>query len=91
MGRENARFLFIGLLIASYLCIVIGVIAKMMPVLTLIGLGTIVFGWKSVKGALKYYDNTQQLIPALGMNVITILGTQALITVGYVIATFIAR
>jgi 1,4-dihydroxy-2-naphthoate octaprenyltransferase len=91
MGRENARFLFIGLLIASYLCIVIGVIARMMPVLTLIGLATIVFGWKAVKGALKYYDNTQQLIPALGMNVITILGTQALITVGYVIATFIAR
>jgi 1,4-dihydroxy-2-naphthoate octaprenyltransferase len=91
MGRENARFLFTGLLMASYLCIVIGVIAKMMPVLTLIGLGTIVFGWKAVKGALKYYGNTHQLIPTLGMNVITILGTQALITIGYVIATFIAR
>jgi 1,4-dihydroxy-2-naphthoate octaprenyltransferase len=91
MGREKARFLFIGLLVASYLCIIIGVIAKMMPVLTLIGLATIVFGWKAMKGALKYYDNTQQLIPALGMNVITILGTQALITIGYVIATVIAR
>jgi hypothetical protein len=31
------------------------------------------------------------LIPVLGSNVITILGTQALITIGYVIATFIAR
>jgi len=91
MGKENARFFFVAFLVASYLCIVIGVITKMMPVLTLLGLGTIIFGWKAVKGALKYYGNTHQLIPALGMNVITILGTQALITVGYVIATIIAK
>jgi len=91
LGRKNARFLFMGLLIASYLCIVIGVITQMMPILTLIGLGTIVFGWKAVKGALKHYGDTHQLIPALGMNVVTILGTQALITVGYVMTTFVSR
>jgi 1,4-dihydroxy-2-naphthoate octaprenyltransferase len=91
MGKKNARFFFVAFLVASYLCIVIGVITKMMPVLTLLGLGTIIFGWKAVKGALKYYGNTHQLIPALGMNVITILGTQALITAGYVIATVIAK
>ena len=61
----------------------------MMPVLTLIGLGTVVFGWKAAKGALKYYDHHDQLIPVLGMNVITILGTQALLAIGYVIATLI--
>jgi hypothetical protein len=57
----------------------------MMPVLTLIGLGTIGFGWKAAKGALKYYDNTEKLVPILGMNVITILGTQALLAIGYVV------
>jgi hypothetical protein len=31
------------------------------------------------------------LIPVLGMNVITILGTQALLAIGYVIATFVAK
>jgi hypothetical protein len=61
----------------------------MMPVLTLIGLGTIGFGWKAAKGALRYYDDTNKLIPVLGANVITILGTQALLTIGYVIATLI--
>jgi hypothetical protein len=61
----------------------------MMPWVALIGLGTIGFGWKAAKGALRYYHNTNQLVPVLGMNVITILGTQALLTVGYVIATFI--
>jgi len=89
MGRKDARFLFIAFLLASYLCIVIGVLTKMMPVVALIGLGTIGFGWKAAKGALRYYNDTNQLVPTLGANVITILGTQALLTIGYVIARFI--
>lgn len=89
MGKENARFLFVVFLVGSYLCIILGVITKMMPIVTLIGLGTIGFGWKAAKGALKYYSDTHQLIPALGMNVITILGTQALLAIGYVIAALV--
>jgi 1,4-dihydroxy-2-naphthoate octaprenyltransferase len=91
LGREGARIPFVALLVASYLCIIIGVLTKMMPVATLIGLLTIVFGWKAAKGALKYYNDTRQLVPILGANVITILGTQALLAIGYVIATFIAK
>src|SRR4030043_2152865 len=86
MGKKDASYLFVVFLIASYLCIIAGVLTKMMPALTLIGLGTIGFGWKAAKGALRYYDNTEKLVPVLGANVITILGTQALLAVGYGIA-----
>ena len=86
LGRENARFLYIALTVVAYLLIVIGVVAGIMPWMTLIGLGTMVFGWKAAKGALKDYNNVSRLVPALGANVITILGTQALLVVGYVIA-----
>jgi 1,4-dihydroxy-2-naphthoate octaprenyltransferase len=89
MGKKDASYLFVVLLTASYLCIIAGVLTKMMPVVTLIGLGTIGFGWKAAKGALKYYDNTEKLVPILGANVITILGTQALLAVGYVIAMLV--
>jgi 1,4-dihydroxy-2-naphthoate octaprenyltransferase len=89
MGKKDASYLFVAFLIASYLCILVGVFTKMMPVLTLIGLGTIGFGWKAARGALKYYDNTEKLVPILGANVITILGTQALLAVGYLIATLV--
>jgi 1,4-dihydroxy-2-naphthoate octaprenyltransferase len=89
LGKKDASYLFVAFLIASYLCIIAGVLAKMMPALTLIGLGTIGFGWKAAKGALRYYDNTEKLVPVLGANVITILGTQALLAVGYVIAIFV--
>ena len=86
LGKKEASYVFVVLLTASYLCIIVGVLIKMMPVVTLIGLGTIGFGWKAAKGALRYYDDTNKLIPVLGANVITILGTQALLAVGYVIA-----
>jgi 1,4-dihydroxy-2-naphthoate octaprenyltransferase len=86
LGKKDASYLFVILLTASYLCIIVGVLTKMMPVMTLIGLGTIGFGWKAARGALKYYDNTEKLVPILGANVITILGTQALLAVSYVIA-----
>jgi len=89
LGKKDASYLFVAFLITSYLCIIAGVLTKMMPVVTLIGLGTIGFGWKAAKGALEYYDNTEKLIPILGANVITILGTQALLAVGYVIAMFV--
>jgi 1,4-dihydroxy-2-naphthoate polyprenyltransferase len=84
LGRGSARFLYVALIGASYLWIVIGVLTRMMPVMTLMGLGTIGFGWKAAKGAMRYYDDMNRLTPILGMNVITILGTQALLTVGYV-------
>jgi 1,4-dihydroxy-2-naphthoate octaprenyltransferase len=86
MGKKKARYLFVGFLVASYLCILVGVITRMMPTITLIGLGTIWVGWKAARGALKYYNDTNQLVPVLGKNVITILGTQALLALGYVIA-----
>jgi 1,4-dihydroxy-2-naphthoate octaprenyltransferase len=89
LGKKDASYLFVALLTVSYLCIIAGVLTKMMPVVTLIGLGTIGFGWKAAKGALKYYDNTEKLVPILGANVITILGTQALLAVGYVIAMLV--
>jgi 1,4-dihydroxy-2-naphthoate octaprenyltransferase len=89
LGKKDASYLFVVLLSASYLCIILGVLTKMMPVVTLIGLGTMGFGWKAAKGALNYYDNTEKLIPILGANVVTILGTQALLAIGYVIAMLV--
>ena len=87
LGKRDASYLFVGLLTASYFCIVVGVLMGVMPAVTLIGLGTLGFGWKAAKGALKWYDDTERLVPILGTNVVTILGTQALLTIGYVIAS----
>ena len=89
LGKRDASYLFVIFLITSYLCILAGVLTRMMPFVTLIAFGTIGFGWKAAKGALQYYNNTEKLISVLGTNVITILGTQALLAIGYVIALLI--
>jgi 1,4-dihydroxy-2-naphthoate octaprenyltransferase len=89
LGKKDASYLFVILLATSYLCILVGVLTKMMPLITLIGLGTVIFGWKAARGALKYHNDMDRLVPILGANVITILGTQALLAIGYVIATVI--
>jgi 1,4-dihydroxy-2-naphthoate octaprenyltransferase len=85
LGRKSARYLYVILIGASYLCIVVGVLTRMMPAITLIGLGTVVVAWKAARGTWRYHNDLDQLIPVLGMNVITILGTQALLTIGYVL------
>ncbi len=87
LGKRSASYLFVALLAASYLCILAGVLTGVMPAVTLIGLATLGFGWKAARGAMKWYDNTEKLVPVLAANVITILGTQALLAVGYVIAS----
>ncbi|MDP2972232.1 MAG: prenyltransferase [Deltaproteobacteria bacterium] len=89
LGKKDASYLFVILLATSYLCILVGVLTKMMPMVTLIGLGTVIFGWKAARGALKYHNDMDRLVPILGANVITILGTQALLAVGYVIAILV--
>ena len=89
LGKKDASYLFVMLLATSYLCILVGVLTKMMPLMTLIGLGTVIFGWKAAKGALKYHNDMDRLVPILGANVITILGTQALLAIGYLIAAVI--
>ncbi len=89
LGKKDASYLFVILLATSYLCILVGVLTKMMPMVTLIGLGTVIFGWKAARGALKYHNDMDRLVPILGANVITILGTQALLAIGYLIATVI--
>jgi 1,4-dihydroxy-2-naphthoate polyprenyltransferase len=89
LGKKRASYLFAALLIATYFVILTGALTKIMPMITLISLGTIAVGWVSAKGALTYYDKTERLIPILGANVITILGTQALLAVGYVLARFL--
>jgi hypothetical protein len=43
---------------------------------------------KAIKGA-RNYDEESKLLPALGANLMVVLGTQALLAVGYIIAAIV--
>ena len=89
LGKDKASKLYSGMVIATYLCIVFGVLLGFMPVFTLIALFTIPIALKAVKGALKDHSNPEKLIPTLGANVMVVLLTQFLLVVGYVLAMVI--
>jgi 1,4-dihydroxy-2-naphthoate octaprenyltransferase len=83
MGPRNASRLYAGLMAMTYICIIGGVVFKLMPPASLIGLVSIPFAFKAISVTFKHCDDIQKLIPALKANVITVLGTNALVAVGY--------
>ncbi len=87
LGKSRAVWLYTILLVCTYLSVVLGVVFGLMPWPTLVTLLTAPLAMKAIQGARRHYDDIPKLVPALGANVMTILGTDALLTVGYVLAT----
>ncbi len=83
LGPRNASRLYAGLMAMTYICIIGGVVFKLMPPLTLIGFHSIIFAFKAVRVTFKHYDNVQELLPALKANVLTVLVTNAFLALGY--------
>ena len=83
LGKRRASRLYAALMVATYLCIVAGVAAKLMPLVTLIALASMVFARTAISKAFKYHDDLENLVPALRANVITVLGTDALLALAY--------
>jgi 1,4-dihydroxy-2-naphthoate octaprenyltransferase len=86
LGKTGAGWVYAGLMAMTYLCIVIGVACRIMPPLTLIALLTIPFAAKAIATTFKHHDDFDKMIPALGANVITVLATDALLALGYLLA-----
>jgi 1,4-dihydroxy-2-naphthoate octaprenyltransferase len=85
IGKKNAAIFYSALNIIVYLWIIGTVITKYMPAFTLIGLLTIPLAFKAVDGSFKY-DDRNKFIPAMASNVMTVLLTQLLIAVGFILA-----
>ncbi|MFQ5840989.1 MAG: prenyltransferase [Thermodesulfobacteriota bacterium] len=87
LGKRRASVLYFITSGVVYLCIVLGVIFQFMPLGTLLGLLTIPLAFKAVRGALSQYDgNRVDFLPVMGMNVVVVLVTQALIAAGHVLS-----
>ena len=86
LGRKKAGQLYTGIMITAYLCIILGVISKLLPIMSLIALASIPFALKAITISLKYYDDFEKLIPAMKANIITILGTDILLALAYLLA-----
>ena len=83
LGRKNAAVLYAAIILITYLCIIAGVAWRIMPPLALIALITVIFALKAILITFKNYESTEKMIPALKSNVLTILGTDVLLAIGY--------
>ncbi len=89
VGLKKAAKIYTVLTILVYVSIIIPVTLGILPIPTLIALATIPLAAKAISLALKYPDNVEKLMPALQSNVLTVLLTPTLMTVGLIVAMLI--
>jgi 1,4-dihydroxy-2-naphthoate octaprenyltransferase len=85
MGKEKAGMVYSVVTVAVYVWIVGGVIARQMPIFSLVALLTFPFAIKAIQGALRPHE-MEKLMPAMGNNVLVVLLTQLLLGIGYILA-----
>ena len=88
LGRAKAAWIYCAICILAYAVIIIGVAIDELPVWALLGMLTLPLGTRAMMGALKYHDDIAKLIPVLGLNVVVVLLTPALMSVGILVATY---
>lgn len=91
LGKANGRYLYAVTEIATYVAIVAGVAFGVLTPWAVLGLLAAVMALKAIAGLWKHYDGFEEIFPAMGANVMAVLGTNALLAVGYVIAGLTAR
>lgn len=84
MGPRGAGIVYSAVTIAVYVWIVAWVIAGKMPVFALLGLLTLPFAFKAIRGALNSQE-LSRLVPAMAANVMVVLLTQLFIGIGYIL------
>ena len=82
IGRQAAARVYGAFLLMTYLSIIVGVILKILPPLSLIALLTAILALRVYRGVIQNPEDIPSLIPLMGMNVIINLVTPALLAVG---------
>ena len=85
IGKAKASIVYSVLTVIVYLWIIGSVVARLMPVFSLIALLTLPFAIKAIQGARKHQEMTR-LVPAMANNVLVVLLTQLLLGIGYILA-----
>jgi len=86
IGRKGSSDVYALLLVAAYVALVVSVAVGVLPYMALFGLLTLPLGLMAVKGARKYCDEIENLIPVMGRNVLLTLLLPLLMAIGIIIS-----
>ncbi|MCK9413226.1 MAG: prenyltransferase [Prolixibacteraceae bacterium] len=88
LGYKNAAFVYVAGVAATFLIILILPLAGISSFWLYLGLLPLPVIINATKTTLKYYNNIDKLIPALGANIVTVLLTDALLALAIFITLF---
>ena len=89
LGRKKASKIYSVLVIFTYVWIIAWTISGLLPLPVLLSLVTIPIAYKAVKGALESHSS-ETIVSSLAANVMMILGIQAFMGLGFIIAHFLS-
>ncbi len=85
IGKRASAVIFVAFLAATYVAILLGVILKVTPAWTLLGLLTLPIAVITARSVLKNAENLPALLPSLGQNVLLNLVTPVLMGIGFLL------
>ncbi|MFW5944692.1 MAG: prenyltransferase [Bacteroidota bacterium] len=88
LGRKRAAYVYVAGMVATFGVIIGAALFNIVSPWFMLALIPLPFAYKASMGALKHGNNIPELVPALGMNVLTVLSTDLLIAVAVIMETF---
>lgn len=88
LGSRNAAFVYTAGVVATFLIILVLPLAGISSYWLYLGLLPLPVIFNATTRTLKFYNDTDQLIPALGANIVTVLLTDALLALAIFITLF---
>lgn len=85
IGRKKSAVIYGIFMALTYVTIIVGVVAGLFPLWTLLGLLSLILTIPVVKGVYSNPDDIQKLIPFMGQNVLITLITPLLVGIGFLI------
>jgi 1,4-dihydroxy-2-naphthoate octaprenyltransferase len=89
LGLEKASKIYSLLIISVYVWVVFCITAGLMPQSMLVIFLTMPLAFKAVSGVIKDHDDIGRLIPSLGLNVMLVLSTILLTSIGLLLSLFL--
>jgi 1,4-dihydroxy-2-naphthoate octaprenyltransferase len=84
LGRSRCAWLYAVTTHLVYAWIILGVVLKLMPPLSLLGLSTLPQAVRAVRGSFNYREDGG-FLPVLAANVAVVIGTPLLMAIGYIL------
>ena len=81
-GKAISAKIYVTVLAVTYLIIGAGPFISQIPITTLLALLTLPIACVASMKVLRYHNDPEKLLPALGMNVLIVIGTDLLLAVG---------